>query len=112
VSEGLAIGLRTPNGVSPGPTARTSTRRGIVPAITKPTVDDSPTSSVDRTDTLDSGAALGMSANENRPVVVVVPCTVVYVPAVGLVNTKLVVAAGVLPDAGTVIVAVFGPVTL
>jgi hypothetical protein len=58
------MGLRTPNGVSPGPTARTSTRRGIVPAITKPTVDDSPTSSVDLTDTFDNGAAFGISANE------------------------------------------------
>jgi hypothetical protein len=77
VSDGLAIGLRTPNGVSPGPTARMSTRRGIVPAMTKPTVEDSPTSSVERTETFDSGAAFGMSANENRPVVVLVPCTVV-----------------------------------
>lgn len=67
----------TPNARSAGPSARISTRRGIVPAMTKPTIASLPLPTVARAETFDSGAAPGISARLNRPVVEFVPDTVV-----------------------------------
>lgn len=111
VSEGFVSAFVTPKAANPGPTARMSTRRGMVPAMTNPTVVDPFAETVDRADTFSIGADDGISARPNRPVVVFVPETVVYVPALAPVNTRFVVVAGLLPDAGTERVAVLGPVT-
>lgn len=83
-----------------------------MPPITNPTIVGAFGLTVVRVETFSIGAAAGMSASENRPVVVFVPETVVYVPAVGLVNTRLVVDAADVVVAGYEIVAVFGPVTV
>lgn len=79
--------------------------------MTNPTIVELFCVSVVRTETLDSGAAKGISASEKRPVVVFAPCTVVYVPVLLPVKTRFVVAAWVPALAGREIVAVFGPVT-
>lgn len=111
VIDGFASGLETPSDANPGPTPRINTLRGCVPAMTNPTIVELFCVNIVRTDTLESGAANGISASENLPVVVVLPCAVVKVPAFLAVKTRFVVAAGVLPLAGREIVAVFGPVT-
>lgn len=108
---GFCSALVTPKGARPGPTARMSTRRGIVPEITNPMIVWPFAVTVVRADTFSIGAAEGIAARPNVPVVVFVPVTVVYVPRFAPVNTRLVVVAGEVVVAGYEIVAVFGPVT-
>ncbi|HVU35788.1 MAG TPA: hypothetical protein VHE61_20280 [Opitutaceae bacterium] len=79
--------------------------------MTKPTVVDPFCVTVARDEMFSIGAAEGMSARLNRPVVVLVPSTVVYVPVFLPVNTRFVVDACAVPLAGLEIVAVVGPVT-
>jgi hypothetical protein len=110
LSFGFCSAFCTPKFARAGPTARISTRCGVLPAITKPTIVSPPFVTVVRAETFESGADDGIAARPNVPVVVVVPSTVVYVPLFAPVNTRFVVAAGELEVAGRVIVAVFGPV--
>lgn len=77
VSIGCCSALLTPKAFNTGPSARIKTRRGIVPAMTNPTIAVFPSPTVARADTLESGAAPGICARLNRPVVVFVPVTVV-----------------------------------
>jgi hypothetical protein len=72
-SIGLWSAVVTPKARSAGPTARINTRRGIAPAMTKPTIDWLPFARVVRDDTFEIGAAPGISARLNRPVVVSPP---------------------------------------
>lgn len=112
LNEGFESGVVTPNFDNPGPTARTNTRRGIVPATTKPTIVGAPGETVVRVETFAMGAAPGISARLKLPVVVSVPATVVYVPDFALSNTSFVVEAGDESVAAREIVAVLGPVTV
>jgi hypothetical protein len=98
--DGFCSGLVTPNGAKPGPTARMSTRRGIVPAMTNPMIVLLPLVIVVRAETFSIGAAAGIPASPNVPVVVFVPVTVVKVPPFALVNIRFVVVAGDVAVAG------------
>jgi len=74
-------------------------------------IDEFPGATVVREEIFSSGAADGMAARLNEPLVVESPVTVVYVPECGPVKIRFVVVAADVAVAGEEMVAVFGPVT-